>query len=226
MEDRYHIVRRGALAGIAGPLIFTTVAVILTVAEYDFLRGLGWHPIRPTEVNWPSSTALGPYGWIQVANFLLFGLLMLVFAAGLWNAAKARGWSRLGPALVFVAGLALLILGFFKTDRPGPESFSGIMHGVGFFLLLLSMLLAFFAFAWIWRRDPHWRGLRWYSLASGVLLIAVFFILSPFLGPFTIYVLLPLPFAWPVVVGARLRSASSELGGGLGGVRPRPVESA
>jgi hypothetical protein len=97
MGDRYHIVRRGALAGIAGPLIFTTVAVILTVAEYDFLRGLGWHPIRPTEVNWPSSTALGPYGWIQVANFLIFGLLMLVFAAGLWRAAKARGgrgWVR------------------------------------------------------------------------------------------------------------------------------------
>jgi hypothetical protein len=209
MEDRYHIVRRGALAGIAGPLIFTTVAVILTVAEYDFLRGLGWHPIRPTEVNWPSSTALGPYGWIQVANFLIFGLLMLVFAAGLWNAAKARGWSRVGPALVFVAGLALLILGFFKTDRPGPESFSGIMHGVGFFLLLLSMLLAFFAFAWTWRRDPHWRGLLWYSLASGGLLIAVFFILSSFLGPFTIYLLLLLLFAWPVVVGARLRTTSS-----------------
>jgi hypothetical protein len=33
MEDRYHIVRRGALAGIAGPLIFAAVVVILTVAE-------------------------------------------------------------------------------------------------------------------------------------------------------------------------------------------------
>jgi uncharacterized membrane protein len=86
-----------------------------------------------------------------------------------------------GPALVFVAGLALLILGFFKTDRPGTESFSGIMHGVGFMLLLLSMLLAFFAFAWTWRRDPYWRGLRWYSLASGVLLIAPLFIPGAFL---------------------------------------------
>jgi hypothetical protein len=114
-----------------------------------------------------------------------------------------------GPALVFVAGLALLILCFFKTDRPGTESFSGIMHGVGFMLLLLSMLLAFFAFAWTWRRDPYWRGLGWYSLASGVLLIAVFFILSSFLGPFTIYLLLLLLFAWPVVVSARLRTTSS-----------------
>ncbi len=86
----------------------------------------------------------------------------------------------MGPALVFVAGVALLISGF-ETDHPGAEmSFSGIMHGVGF--LLLSMVLAFFAFAWTWRRDSHWRGLRWYSLVSGVLLIAVLFILSPFLG--------------------------------------------
>lgn len=214
MEDRYHIVRRGAFAGIAGPLIFITIVVILTVAEYDFLRGLGWHPIRPNEVYWPSSTALGPNGYLQVANFVIFGLLMLVFAAGLWNAAKVRGWSRVGPALVFVAGLALLIVGFFKADRPGIESFSGIMHGVGFMLLLLSMLLAFFAFAWTWRRDPHWRGLRWYSLASGVLLIAVFFFLSSFLGQFTDYLLLLLLFAWPVVVGARLGPVSSELGGG------------
>jgi hypothetical protein len=129
MENRYHIVRRGAIAGIAGPLIFAAVVVILTVAEYDFLRGLGWHPIRRNEVAWPSSTALGPYGWLQVANFVIFGLLMLVFAAGLWRAAKARGWSRVGPVLMFVAGVALLILGFFKTDRPGAESFSGTMHG-------------------------------------------------------------------------------------------------
>ena len=216
MEDRYHIVRRGAIAGIAGPLIFAAVVVFLTVAEYDFLRGLGWHPIRRNEVYWPSSTALGPYGWIQVANFVIFGLLMLVFAAGLWRAAKARGWSRVGPALMFVAGVALLILGFFKTDRPGAEiSFSGTMHGVGFMVLLLSMTLACFAFAWTWRRDPHWRGLLWYSLASGGLLIAVFFILSSFLGAFTIYVLLLLLFAWPVVVGARLRTTSSTPDGNM-----------
>ncbi|MBA3423096.1 MAG: DUF998 domain-containing protein [Rubrobacter sp.] len=216
MEDRYHIVRRGALAGIAGPLIFAAVVVILTVAEYDFLRGLGWHPTRRNEVAWPSSTALGPYGWVQVANFVIFGLLMVVFAAGLWRAAKARGWSRVGPALVFVAGIAWLILGFFKTDRPGAEiSFSGIMHGVGFMLLILSMTLAFFTFAWTWRRDPYWRGLRWYSLASGVLLIAVLFILSAFLGQLTDYLFLLLVLAWPVVVGARLRSTSSAPGGAM-----------
>jgi hypothetical membrane protein len=213
MEDRNHIVRRGALAGIAGPLIFAAVVVILTVAEYDFLRGLGWDPIRRNEVYWPSSTALGPYGWLQVANFVIFGLLMLIFAGGLWRAAKARGWSRMGPALIFVAGVALLILGFFKTDRPGAEiSFSGTMHGVGFMLLLLSMTLACFAFAWTWRRDPYWRGLRWYSLASGVLLIAPLFIEGAFLGQLGDYLLLLLVCAWPVVVGARLRSTSSAPG--------------
>ncbi len=76
------MVRWGALAGIAGPLIFAAV-VILTVADYDFLRRLGWHPTRRNEVVWSSSTALGPYGWLQIANFVIFGLLMLVFAAGL-----------------------------------------------------------------------------------------------------------------------------------------------
>jgi hypothetical protein len=76
-------------------------------------------------------------------------------------------------------------------------------------LLLLSMLLAFFAFAWTWRRDPYWRGLGWYSLASGVLLIAPLFIPGAFLGQLGDYLLLLLVVAWPVVVGARLRSTSS-----------------
>jgi hypothetical protein len=74
------------------------------------------------------------------------------------------------------------------------------------------MTLACFAFAWTWRRDPYWRGLRWYSLASGVLLIAPLFIPGAFLGQLGDYLLLLLVCAWPVVVGARLRSTSSAPG--------------
>jgi hypothetical protein len=82
------------------------------------------------------------------------------------------------------------------------------MHGVGFLLLVLSMSLAFFVFAWTWRRDPYWRGpLRWYSLTSGVALIGVLFVLSPFLGQMTDYLFLLLLLAWPVVVGTWLKTA-------------------
>ncbi len=41
------------------------------------------------------------------------------------------------------------------------------------------------------------------------------FVLSPFLGQLTDYLFLLLLLAWPVAVGARLRSASSEPGGAM-----------
>ena len=48
-----------------------------------------------------------------------------------------------------------------------------------------------------------------------MLRIALLVVLSPFLGQLTDYLFLLLLLAWPVAVGARLRSASSEPGGAM-----------
>jgi hypothetical membrane protein len=71
-------VRRGALlAGVvAGPLFVTTAVVqVLTRDGFDLVR----HPI--------SLLANGPFGWVQSANFVVAGLLSIVFAY-----AAAPGW--------------------------------------------------------------------------------------------------------------------------------------
>ena len=74
---------KATLAGMIGPATFALVVVVLTLVQYDFMVGLGWHPVRSSDVPWPSGLALGPLGWLQDANFLLFGLTLIAFAVGL-----------------------------------------------------------------------------------------------------------------------------------------------
>ena len=52
--------RNAALAGMVGPVVFALVAVVLTVAQYGFMLGLGWKPLGASDVPWPSGLALGP----------------------------------------------------------------------------------------------------------------------------------------------------------------------
>jgi hypothetical protein len=63
-----------ALAGMIGPATFALAIVVLTLVQYAFMVGLGWHPTHSSDVPWPSGLALGPLGWLQVANFVIFGL--------------------------------------------------------------------------------------------------------------------------------------------------------
>src|SRR5262245_29812033 len=90
---------------IAGPL-FIIVFLLEgpTRANYNPLR----HPI--------SSLALGEQGWVQTANFIVTGLLMLAYAVGLRRALQPRGGSWWGPVLVGVIAIGLIGAGFFPTD--------------------------------------------------------------------------------------------------------------
>ncbi|SDJ95612.1 Protein of unknown function [Nonomuraea jiangxiensis] len=101
--------RRLLLCGVvAGPLFVVAFLVQGALkAHYDPLR----HPI--------SSLALGPFGWVQTANFVIAGVLSLAFAAGMRRALRgsssARG-ARWGPILVGAWGVMLVGAGVFTTD--------------------------------------------------------------------------------------------------------------
>jgi len=181
-----------------GPVIFVLIVIVLTVLQYGFMRGLGWHPIEGSGVPWPSGLALGPYGWLQVLNFILFGLLVIAFAAGLHRRVSGRA-AKIGTGLLMLAGVALVLLGF-KTDpnllSTGPQTLSGWTHGLAFVLLTLSLLLTFFVMGWGLIKDPLWRRYGWYSLATGILFVVGFFI--P--GQIGTYIFLTVILAWMFVM--------------------------
>ena len=198
--------RNAALAGMIGPVLFAFIVIVLTVAQYGFMRRLGWHPIESSGVPWPSGLALGPYGWLQVLNFVLFGLLVISFAVGLHRRVSGRA-AKIGTGSLMLAGVALLLLGF-KTDpnllSTGPQTLSGWIHGLAFVLLTLSLLLTFFLVGWGLRKDPLWRSYGWYSLVTGIVFVVGSFI--P--GQIGAYVFLTVVLVWMFVMALQLKSVA------------------
>jgi hypothetical membrane protein len=209
--------RNAALAGMIGPVMFVVIVIVLTVAQYGFMRELGWHPTGSSGVPWPSGLALGPYGWLQVLNFILFGLLVIALAVGLHRRVSGRA-AKIGTGLLMLAGVALVLLGF-KTDpnllSTGPQTLSGWIHGLAFLLLTLSLLLTCFLMGWGLRKDPLWRSYGWYSLATGMAFVVGSFI--P--GQIGAYVFLGVILVWVFVTALRLRSVAE----GASAQRPQRV---
>jgi Protein of unknown function (DUF998) len=202
------LLRNAAFAGMIGPALFALIVVVLTGAQYGFMVDLGWDPIGASDVPWPSGLALGPLGWLQVLNFIQFGLALMVFAVGLHHgvAARVRG-SVIGPVLLVVAGVAL-VLSAFKTDPSlsgGPQSWHGLIHGLAFLLLVLSLLLSFLLLLWRLRRDPLWRGYDLYTIITAVLYVLLFFLSA---SQWVFYLFLAVVLAWVEVMAIRLRSVA------------------
>ncbi|HEX4216330.1 MAG TPA: DUF998 domain-containing protein [Candidatus Dormibacteraeota bacterium] len=93
-------------SGVGGAILFVVTFLIegLTRPGYDARR----QPV--------SALALGPGGWMQQANFVLTGILMLLFAAGLGIGLRGLGGSPLAPLLVSVYAVGLIVAGVFVTD--------------------------------------------------------------------------------------------------------------
>ena len=180
------------LAGIVAPVMFGAVIVVLTLAQYDHMLRLGWHPLRSSGVPWPSGLALGPFGWLHVANSVVFGTLLVIFALGLHRG--VAGGSKVGPALLAVTGAAFVLSGF-KTGPDisgGPQSWHGMIHGIAYLLIVFSLLPSLFFLWWRMRKDPPWRGHGLYTLITGITMVILF--LTP--GSVSFYFFLALMLAW------------------------------
>jgi hypothetical protein len=171
--------------------------------------GLGWHPTHSSDVPWPSGLALGPLEWLQLANFVIFGLMLIAFATGLHRGVARGGRSAtVGPALLVLAGVAMALAGF-KTAPDlsgGPQNWHSLIHDLAYFLFVFSLLPAFFLLWCRFRRDPLWRGYGLYTLITGVLYVLLF--LSP--EPVAFYLLLALILVWMEVMAIQLRFLAGE----------------
>lgn len=139
--------RRVLLAGMLGsPLLGGTIAA-LSLAQYAFMRSLGWHPLAAPTVDWPSGLALGPYGWAMDVAFVVGGSLMAVFGHGVGrllasgSAAPPRALS-IGGALLACAGAGLALLAFHTdpTNLPWPRTWHGAIHDAAYVALGLALL--------------------------------------------------------------------------------------
>ena len=175
MPVNAYLLRLGSLCTPIFVIVFLLEG--FTRREYDWMR----HPI--------SSLSIGPFGWIQVMNFIVTGVLVALIGLGLrWTfALKSRG-SVFGPILLVVAGIGLIGAGIFVSDPvfgfPPEEPLvlaqfteHGHLHDVFSMLWFLGLPSAGFVFA-VRFFTLNKRGWAFYSLASGLGMIVLFVLAS------------------------------------------------
>lgn len=155
------------LAGgvVAGPLF------LLVVVFQDLTRE-GFDPVRHPL----SLLSLGDGGWLQIANFVVAGLLNIAFALGV------RRLSKAGAVLIAGYGLGLIVAGVFVRDpgggyppgvpEPSSPSWHQTVHGIGALIVFGSLVGACVVFArWFAARGD--RGWARYSVVTGVVLVGL-----------------------------------------------------
>jgi hypothetical membrane protein len=159
---------------IAGPLF------ILTVLIQDYTRP-GFNP----RIQGLSLLSLGEWGWVQIVNFVLAGVLNLLYAGGLWRRLHPGRAGTWGPLLIGVYGLGLITVGVFRTDpangfplgvaAPANPTWHGAIHALGALFTFLAVSVAIMVFARLFlTRKERWWAL--YCLASAVLMLVIFFV--------------------------------------------------
>lgn len=147
--------RTALLFGVVGPPLFVLVFLV------DGLIHPAYNPVT----DFVSELSRGELGWLQIANFLVFGAAILVFAAGIrWGTLRSAG-SAAGPVLFAIIGAGLITAGLFVTDaHTSPVStLSGTIHILASVPVFVCLIIACFVFA------RRFRGpLRTYSIASGL----------------------------------------------------------
>ena len=163
--------------GLAGPVLFV-VALLVEGAirqDYDSARMFG------------SLLSIGDQGWQQVTNFVISGLLIVLFAFGLRPVVRNGPASRWGPIMIGAVGLGLIGAGVFVTDPalgypPGaplglgtdrPPSWHGGLHLLASLFVFVGLSLACFIFAQRFRSSAD-RPWTVYSRASGVGMLGFF----------------------------------------------------
>jgi hypothetical membrane protein len=160
-------------AGILGPILFTVTFIVQGL----FRPGYS-HVAEPV-----SALAAGPNGWVQDVNFLIFGSLMMAYAIGLHLGVRPTRWGIVGPALLVLSGAGLVLAGVFPA-RDASGAFSvGPGHMVAAFTSFLPAGVGVIVISRRMARDPRWRTLAAYALASGVAITVLFLGTGPLAVP-------------------------------------------
>ena len=154
---------------------FSLVSVGLnTSASLGYLHQLGWEFVGGEQVPWPSSLARGPYGWAQVATFVITGLLIVAVAVR--DQLPRRRANCFAVGLLALLGVAL-ILAAFRVDVPmlsgdSPATWHGWLHGIAFLLIIAMGVVTPLAMALAVRGDAGWRPIGVVSLVAAALFVA------------------------------------------------------
>jgi Protein of unknown function (DUF998) len=197
---------------IAGPLYFVVgLAQAATRDGFD----LGRHPF--------SLLSNGPLGWIQIANFVLTGLMTIACALGVRRVLRRRPGGVWGPRLIGVYGTGLVSAGVFRADPAdgfprgtpagiGDVSWHGVLHmasfGVGFLCLIAACFVVARGLAALGqRRSATYSRIGGYVILASV--AASFATAGSTTALVALYLAVVVAWSWLAVTAARLYHEAS-----------------
>jgi Protein of unknown function (DUF998) len=166
------LTRLGAWCIVFGPLVYFAVFMV-----EGWLRP-GYDAISMVI----SQLSLGPRGWIQTANFFVFGFSILLFSISVALEFGAARMARIGATLLMIIGISMVASAIFAIDPvgsvvleptrlvPRQMSFHSKFHYVvGTMAFFLAPLTSFcFLIGNGLMKDPAWKAFWRWSLALGI----------------------------------------------------------
>jgi hypothetical membrane protein len=156
--------RRLAAAGIAAPVLFTTLVLLQELLQPSYDR-------VSTQI---SALAAWPLGWIQNLDFIVFAWLLFAFVIGLDRGVAGAPGGRAGIGLLVLAAFGAFLAGAFpwttsngKPIATSEHIMAAITHflAAAFGLVVLSRRLAL---------DPRWKDLWPFTLLGGLAMLGLF----------------------------------------------------
>ena len=189
-----------ALAGVAGPLVLVLADVIAAVSQpdYDFVRDS------------ISSLALTSMGWIQTIGFMAIGLLIEIFAAGLYLNMRRKAGFGISITLLAFFGFGLLLIGAFRADPVGGAiTVEGDIHVAASKSVLWLFFFAVVLLLPSLKGDPFWQAMFNYTYITSLFSLGLVFgypLLPEKLSWFGLYerVLIGNALVWVEVLAIRL----------------------
>jgi hypothetical membrane protein len=203
--------KRLALGGVAGPILFTVIMLLCASLRSDyshihhFISELGATGTLNAELmNW--------------AGFIPAGAMIVLFGVSLTQLLPKGILTRTGSVLILLFGIGMVVVGFFSCDPGCPRegSMENNLHdqisGPAFMCGILGILILGISF----RRLHFWREFWLYSVVSA--LISVGFLLGlissleaySYTGLWQRLLLLTI-FLWIVMVALKLFKSSMDI---------------
>lgn len=155
-----------AVAAAVGPLGYILVTVVLGLAQ------AGYDPVMDTQSELGAVDA--PFRTVMNVGFMGLGLAILAFAGAYAMVLRSGRGTWLVVGLLTVAGVGMVIVGFFPCDSGCVDvTATGRLHGVFSMPGAIGMPAAAMVSGWVFSRDKRFgRGWPETSFVVGLVTLA------------------------------------------------------
>lgn len=193
-----------ALCGIVAPLLFWLMVIV------ESLLRPGYSQLY----NYVSDLGVGPLSILQNINFIIFGILTLIFGYGLKIGFPTPHTRAMKAGIIFflIFSLGVMFAGVFPEDylSQGPHN---IVSATAFVAIILAQILVWYGLRV--EDDEKWGKYRNYSLISGLISFLLVIILkvsmvSGIYPGLVQRIFLIVPWIWVFVTAIKLYHSSEQ----------------